>query len=105
VRVSLVDVQQRAPFTVLIPDRIPPDWHSTCTFIEPSDRPPSPAAVSLNYRSDDGHQRISLSQHSASDMPEQYELMIQHGGWQTIIRDGTDIAVEATPGKASLTPK
>jgi uncharacterized protein DUF4245 len=98
VHVSLVDAQQRAPFTVLIPDRIPPDWHSTCAFIEPSDRPPSPAAVSLNYHSDDGHQSVSLSQHSASDKPDQYELMIQHGGWQTITRDGTDVQVRAPDG-------
>lgn len=76
---SLTDAQQRAPFTVLIPDRIPSDWHSTCAFIEPSVRPPSPAAVLLNYYSDDGHQSVSLSQYSAGEKPDQYELMIQHG--------------------------
>jgi hypothetical protein len=94
----LVDAQQRAPFTVLIPDRIPPDWHSTCAFIEPSRRPPSPAAVSLKYRSDDGHASVSLSQYSASEKPDQYELMIKHGGWQTISRDGTDVQVRAPDG-------
>ncbi len=98
VHLSLADAQQRAPFTVLIPDRIPPDWHLTCAFIEPSQRPPSPAAVSLNYHSDDGHQSVSLSQHSASEKPDQYELMIQHGGWQTITHHGTDIQVRAPDG-------
>jgi hypothetical protein len=98
VHVSLADAQQRAPFTVLIPDRIPPDWHSTCAFIEPSDRPLSPAAVSLNYHSDDGHQSVSLSQHAASEKPDQYELMIEHGGWQTITHDGTDVQVRAPDG-------
>ena len=96
--VSVVHAQQRAPFSVLIPDRIPPDWHTTCAFIEPSNRPPSPAAVSLNYHSDDGHQSVSLSQHAARDKPDQYELMIQHGGWQTITRDGTDVEVRAPDG-------
>jgi outer membrane lipoprotein-sorting protein len=97
VHVSLPDAQQRAPFTVLIPDRIPPDWHSTCAFIEPSHRPPSPAAISLNYHSDDGHESVSLSQYSASEKPDQYELMIKHGGWRTITRNGTDVQVR-TPG-------
>jgi hypothetical protein len=98
--VSLPDAQQRAPFTVLIPERIPPDWHSTCAFIEPSHRPPSPAAISLNYHSDDGHESVSLSQYSASEKPDQYELMIEHGGWRTITRDGTDVQVR-TPGSPS----
>jgi outer membrane lipoprotein-sorting protein len=98
VHLSLADAQQRAPFTVLIPDRIPPDWHSTCAYIEPSERPPSPATVSLNYHSDDGHQSVSLSQYSASEKPDQYELMIQHGGWQTISRDRTDVQVRAPDG-------
>ncbi len=98
VHLSLADAQQRAPFTVLIPDRIPPDWHSTCAFIEPSQRPPSPAAVSLNYHSDDGHQSVSLSQYSAREKPDQYELMIQHGGWRTITHDGTDVQVRAPDG-------
>ena len=98
VHVSLADAQQRAPFTVLIPDRIPPDWHSTCAFIEPSDRPLSPAAVSLNYHSDDGHQSVSLSQYSAIEKPDQYELMMKHGGWRTITHDGTDVQVHAPDG-------
>ena len=99
--VSLPDAQQLAPFTVLIPDRIPPDWHSTCAFIEPSHRPPSPAAISLNYHSDDGHESVSLSQYSASEKPDQYELMIKHGGWRTITRNGTDVQVRVPGGPAS----
>lgn len=101
--VSLPDAQQRSPFTVLIPDRIPPDWHATCAFIEPSHRPPSPAAVSLNYHSDDGHQSVSLSQYSASEKPDQYELMIKHGGWRTITSNGTDVQVRTPGGPGSQT--
>jgi outer membrane lipoprotein-sorting protein len=97
VHVALPDAQQRAPFTVLIPDRIPPDWHSTCAFIEASHRPPSPAAISLNYHSDDGHESVSLSQYSANEKPDQYELMISDDDWRTITRNGTDVRVR-TPG-------
>jgi hypothetical protein len=48
-RLSLPEAQQRAPFTVLIPERIPENWHVHCVFVEPSERPPWPAQVSLNY--------------------------------------------------------
>jgi len=103
VHVSLPDAQQRAPFTVLIPDRIPPDWHSTCAFIEPSQRPPSPAAISLNYHSDDGHQSVSLSQYAAGAKPDQYELMIRNDDWpwRTITSNGTDVRVRTPSGPSS----
>jgi hypothetical protein len=57
-RLSLPEAQQRAPFTVLIPERIPENWHVHCVFVEPSERPPWPAQVSLNYSSGDGHESV-----------------------------------------------
>lgn len=33
-RITASQAQQRAPFTVLIPDRIPADWHVNCVFVE-----------------------------------------------------------------------
>lgn len=78
--ITAAEAQQRAPFTVLISDRIPADLHVHYVFIEPSQRPPRPASVSLNYRSDDGHESVSLSQYAASNKPEQYDLMIASDG-------------------------
>lgn len=92
--ITASEAQERAPFTVLIPDRIPADWHVHCVFIEPSQRPPRPASVSLNYRSEDGHESVSLSEYAAVDKPEHYDLMIANDGWQTITHDG--IAVKVT---------
>jgi hypothetical protein len=91
--ITTTEAQRRAPFTVLIPDRIPADWHVHCVLIEPSQRPPRPAGVSLDYRSDDGHESVSLSQYSASNKPEQYDLMIAGDGWRTITHDGTAVQV------------
>jgi hypothetical protein len=101
VHLSPPDAQRRAPFTVLIPDRIPPNWHCTCAFIAPSVRPPSPASISLNYHSDDGHESVSLSEYAAGDKPDQYDLMIQHGGWRTSTRNGTDVQVRGPGGAGS----
>lgn len=96
--ITTTEAQQRAPFTVLIPDRIPPDWHIHCVFIERSVRPPQEAGVALNYNSDDGHQSVSLSQYAASNKPGQYDLMIANKDWpwQTITHDG--IAVQVRRG-------
>ncbi len=91
--ITATEAQQRAPFTVLIPERIPANWHVHCVFIEPSQRPPRPASVSLNYRSDDGHESVSLSQYGASNKPEQYDLMIASDGWRTITHDGNAVQV------------
>jgi hypothetical protein len=93
VHVSVPDAQQRAPFTVLIPDRIPPDWHVRCAFIEPSDRPPAPASISLTYHSDDGHEGVVLSQYAAADKPSQYDLMASVDRWKTVDRGGTAVRV------------
>lgn len=92
-RLSLPEAQQRAPFTVLIPDRIPANWHVHCVFIEASTRPPQPAQVSLNYRSDDGHESVSLAQSSAANRPYGYEQLTSSDAWQDVERNGTVVRV------------
>jgi hypothetical protein len=92
--VTLTEAQQRAPFTVLMPDRVPASWQARCTFFEASQRPPSPAQVSLNYRSDDGHESMSISQMAAADRASHhYENMVNNDDWQELTRDGTSVNV------------
>jgi hypothetical protein len=98
--VPLTEAQQLAPFTVLIPERIPADWRSTYTFSEPSQRPPSAASVLINYQADDGHESMSLSEYAAGDQPDQYNLMLKHGEWQTITSDGDEVHVRALGNQA-----
>jgi hypothetical protein len=98
--VRLPEAQRLAPFTVLVPGRIPPDWGSRCTFVEPSQRPPSVACVLINYYSDDGHERVSLGEYAAGDQPDQYNLMINHDEWKTITRNGVDVRVRDPGGQA-----
>jgi len=89
----LPQVQQRAPFTVLIPDRIPANWHVNCFFIEASTRPPQPAQVSLHYSSDDGHENVSLAQSSATNRPYGHRELTRGDAWQDIERNGTMVRV------------
>lgn len=91
--ITLTEAQQRAPFTVPMPDRLPASWQVHCTFVEASQRPPSPAMVSLKYRSDDGHQSISISQMAAAGASHHYENMINDENWQEVARDGTSVRV------------
>jgi hypothetical protein len=72
-----------------MPDRAPASWQVHCVFIAGSQRPPSPAHASLSYRSDDGHQSISISQMAAAD--HSYEHMINDENWQEVDRDGTSV--------------
>lgn len=91
--ITLTEAQQRAPFTVLMPDRVPAGWQVQCIFVEASRRPPSPAMVSLSYRSEDGHQSISISQLAEADASHQYGVMIDEQNWQGVARDGTSVRV------------
>ena len=58
---TLIEAQQRAPFTVLMPDRVPGSWQVHCTFFEASQRPTSPAQVSNSATSQTTDTRASRS--------------------------------------------
>jgi hypothetical protein len=92
-RVSVTEAQQLASFTVLVPERLPADWHPHCTYVAASERPPRPAQVSLNYRSDDGHQSVSITEMAAADRPAHYDQLIAGEGWQDASSDGGAIRV------------
>ena len=89
--ITLTEAQQRAPFTVFVPDHVPEGWQLRCMFIEASARPPSPAQVALSYRSMDGHQSISISQVAAADRASRFGSMINDEDWQVVVHDGTSI--------------
>lgn len=100
----LTEAQRRAPFTVFMPGQVPADWQLHCMFIEPTERPPAPAQVALQYRSESGHENVHLSQFSAADRPSQYDLMTRAGGWDEVTDRGTVIRVRKPttigPGQA-----
>jgi hypothetical protein len=99
----LPEAQQRAPFTVLIPDSIPTDWRAHCVFVDPSDRPPTPAQVHLNYNSEDGHEGVHLSQFAADGDLSQYGEMIKGDYWDQVVRDDVVVHVRKS-GQRSLGP-
>jgi hypothetical protein len=92
-RITVTEAQQRAPFTVLIPDHLTAGWQVHCVLIEGNARPPSPAQVSLSYRSEDGHQSTSIWQMAAADRASHFGNMINDENWQEVDRDGTSIRV------------
>jgi hypothetical protein len=89
--ITVTEAQQRAPFTVFVPDHVPEGWQLRCVFIEASARPPSPARVALSYRSMDGHQSISISQVAAADRASHFGSMINDEDWQVVVHEGTSI--------------
>jgi hypothetical protein len=92
--VTLTEAQQRAPFTVLMPDRVPTSWQAHCTFVEASQRPPSPPQVSLSYRSGDGHESVSIDEMAAVDRAaHHYENMVNNDDWQDATPEGVSVKV------------
>ena len=92
---TVTEAQQRAPFTVLLPDRVPVSWQLHCTFVKAVKRPPSPAQVSLSYYSDDGHQGIAIWQMAAADRASHhYGRMINDENWHDVTRDGTTVKIK-----------
>lgn len=87
--VTLVEAQQRAPFTVLMPDTVPTSWQVQCRLIRPSARPPSPMQIGLSYHSVDGHEGISLSQFPAGGANPYRQL--SDDGWETVTRGGIEM--------------
>jgi hypothetical protein len=88
--VTLVEAQQRAPFTVLMPDSVPANWQVQCRLIRPSERPPSPMQIGLIYHSTDGHESISLSQFPAGGS-NPYRELGDGEGWETVTRGGIEM--------------
>jgi outer membrane lipoprotein-sorting protein len=88
--VTLVEAQQRAPFTVLMPDTVPANWQVRCRLIRPSERPPSPMQIGLVYHSVDGHESISLSQFPAGGS-NPYRELGDGEGWETVPRGGIEM--------------
>jgi hypothetical protein len=88
--VTLTEAQQRAPFTVLMPDTVPATWQVQCRLIRPSERPPSPMQIGLIYCSTDGHESISLSQFPAGGS-NRYRELRDGEGWETVTRGGIEM--------------
>ena len=100
--VTLVEAQQRAPFTVLMPDAVPANWQVQCRLIRPSERPPSPMQIAVIYSSTDGHESISLSQFPAGGS-NPYRELGDGEGWETVTREGIEMRTRpATWGQAQV---
>lgn len=85
--VTLVEAQQQAPFTVLMPDSVPASWQVQCRLVKPSQRPPSPMEIGLIYTSVDGHESVSLSQ-AAADASNPYTHIGDEDNWENVTRGG-----------------
>ena len=94
--VTLTEAQQRAPFTVLMPDTVPTSWQVRCRFVNASRRPPSPVEVGVMYHSTDGHESVSLSQ-SAVDAASPYRRMGDGEDWEDV--PGAAIPMKTRPAR------
>ena len=91
--IPLTEAQRRAPFTLLVPDRVPSDWQLHCMLVEPSDRPPHPGMVVLEYRSPIGGESLTLAQIPAVESPSVHDELARSDGWRQVTRNGVTVSV------------
>ena len=91
--IPLTEAQRRAPFTVPDARPGPVGRGLQCMFVEPSDRPPAPAQVLLQYRSESGHESVNLSQSPTAERPSIYDELARGEGWEEVIRNGVTVRV------------
>ncbi len=96
--VTVVEAQQLAPFTVLIPERIPASWHTHCQYRDPSQWPAHSARVALLYQSEDGHESVHITEVAVEDRAG-FDELTRGNGWQDVTRDSTMLRV-TKPGAA-----
>lgn len=96
--VPITEAQRRAPFTVLMPARVPAGWQASCEYFEPGRRPATPARVQLSYRSDSAHESLTISQRSAGDADPYPDTE----GWQQFDREGTSLEVRTEARRSEL---
>jgi hypothetical protein len=95
--VTLVEAQQRAALTVLMPREVPEDWRPRCLYVEEHQRPEVPETVTLVYHSDNGHQSVNISQTVAGDERREGQSLIEADDWEVRV-DG--VRVRAMGGQA-----
>ncbi len=96
------EAQEVAPFTVFVPALVPTDWRLHCTYVAASERPPRPPSVSLHYRSDSGHEGVSVRQSPADDTNPARDHAAANDGWEDVLRDGVAMRVRSAGGQAQL---
>ena len=88
--VTLERAAELAPFTVLSPAEVPPDWQLHVHYQPGEDRPPMPPTASLHYHSRDASQQVTITQ-TATAALDQYEWLV----WEE--RDNVLVAGPAEP--------
>lgn len=96
--VPITEAQRRAPFTVLMPARVPAGWQASCTYFGPSERPPLGARVQLSYRSESAHEDVAISQRTVGDS----DAFADTEGWKRIDRDGVSLDVRHEAHQSEL---
>ncbi len=96
--VPITEAQRRAPFTVLMPARVPAGWQASCMFFGPSQRPAAAARVQLSYRSDSAHEDVAMSQRTLADS----DAFADTEGWKHIDRDGVSLDVRHEAHQSEL---
>jgi hypothetical protein len=97
--IPIHEAVERAPFGVLVPDRVPAEWELTVSFHPETERPPSAPSVHLHYRSRNGTSGVSVSETLEHDEQFGFDLHGDDPGWEDVERPG-DVRMRLRPRSA-----
>lgn len=86
------ELEALAPFTVLVPERLPDGWEIDLRFHEGSPRPPMPATAHLHLRESRGLRSVGITQASVDAEGDVDEWdHARPAAWQVEVRDGVSM--------------
>ncbi|HEX2084509.1 MAG TPA: hypothetical protein VHF89_02415 [Solirubrobacteraceae bacterium] len=91
----LDELARLAPFAVFVPDRLRPGWRLDASFVDANERAGVPAAAHLRLHTDDGHWHVAIEEVAAAAPEHPFDSLDVPGAWQTVTRDGREIALRA----------
>jgi hypothetical protein len=95
-KLTRVEAQRRAPFTVWLPREFPSDWDMDCSYVAASENPRSGPSVHLDCRSADKRDRVIISQSPVDNRGSIWDEVIGADPWDHITVDGITVYIGGT---------
>lgn len=95
-KLTPVEAQRRALFTVWLPRNTPSDWDMDCSYVAASENPRSGPSVHLDCRSADNHDRVIISQSPVENRGSVWDEVIGADPWEHITVDGITVYIGGT---------
>jgi hypothetical protein len=95
-KLTPVEAQRRASFTVWLPRTFPSDWDIDCSYVAASENPRSGPSVHLDCQSADNQDRVIISESPVENRGSVWDEVIGADPWDHITVDGITVYIGGT---------